>query len=68
MPNVWEFVRARKQIRKKHGLWELWVFHGRSWARVAQASSWSYVVWMATGLPEYRPADTDLVPRVVWQP
>lgn len=68
MPSVWEFVRARKNIRKRNGLWELWVLHGRGWIRVAQASSWSRAAWMATGLPEYQPGDTNLVPRVVWQP
>ena len=68
MPSVWFFVQARKQIRKRDRLWELWVFHGRSWVRVTQASSWSYVAWMATGLSEYRPKGAELVPRVVWQP
>lgn len=67
MPSVWEFIRTFKRIRKGDGLWELWVFHNRTWLRVAQASSWSYVMWMATGLAEYRPEGTDLVPRVVWQ-
>lgn len=66
MPNIWDFIRTRKQIRKRDRLWELWVFNGRSWVRVAQSSSWARVMWMATGAEEHRPRNEHMVPTVVW--
>lgn len=68
MPSVWEFIRARKQVRKRDGIWELWVFQDRSWTRVYRAWSWTRVMWVATGDESYRPAGMNLVPKVVWEP
>jgi hypothetical protein len=66
VPNIWDFIRTRKQIRKRDRLWELWVFDGRSWVRVSQSSSWTRMMWMATGLEEYRPPNEHFIPTVAW--
>lgn len=67
VPSIWQFIRARKQVRKRERLWELWVLDGRSWVRVHQSSSWALVMWMATGDERLRPAGYAMVPQMVWQ-
>lgn len=66
MPNIWDFIRNQKRICKRDRLWELWVFNGRSWVRVAQSHSWTRMMWMATGLDCYRPANEHVIPTVAW--
>jgi hypothetical protein len=66
MPNIWDFIRTRKQIRKRDRLWELWVFNGRGWVRVAQSTSWARVMWMATGEESFRPPNEHFIPTVAW--
>lgn len=65
--SVWQFVRTRKQVRKRNKLWEVVAFDGRSWVVMITTSSWAKALWMATGDDRLAPAGYEVQPRVVWE-
>lgn len=66
--SVWQFVRTRKQVRKRNKLWEVVAFDGRSWVPMMTTSSFTKALWMATGDERLNPGKFEVQPRVVWQP